>query len=320
MVGCDNACSRWLPTVLARHHNRLVINVALGFDTYLVMRHGVDAGAQLCGHRAQHSSDAHAGAGAGAGAGVGDVVQGGGPVTSEGTGPDAARLGCYFCNDVVAPADSTRDRTLDQQCTVCDRGDMKCARGCLCVLVVCLRAHARLCRSRAQALPPSPLRLPWSCWSRCFTTLMYVVCGAMCEAACACRASNTHNWWLCWNTQGARAAASKAIDAATGVATMTAKTASPLGRVPHQLRGFVSHFGALQLSTAAYDKCTACSDHILRLYRTDGMAFVAQVLGRALLRHACLVWGHCCTHADGCMACRRCSIPTTWRPARAWTC
>ena len=80
-LGTDSRESRWLPTVIAASKKKLVMNAALGFDSYLVMRHGV-----------RLDSD-----------------------NRDATKPS---LGCYFCNDIVSPRDSLKDRTLDQMCTV----------------------------------------------------------------------------------------------------------------------------------------------------------------------------------------------------------
>jgi ubiquitin-like modifier-activating enzyme ATG7 len=60
----DTRESRWLPTVMGKAAGKIVLNAALGFDTFVVMRHGL-------------------------------------PPTQEGD----VEHGCYFCNDVVAPAD-----------------------------------------------------------------------------------------------------------------------------------------------------------------------------------------------------------------------
>ena len=59
----DTRESRWLPTVLGKALNKLVMTAALGFDSFVVMRHGVR-----------------------------EVID------------RDQRLGCYYCNDVVAPA------------------------------------------------------------------------------------------------------------------------------------------------------------------------------------------------------------------------
>ncbi|KKF96105.1 Ubiquitin-like modifier-activating enzyme ATG7 [Ceratocystis platani] len=67
----DTRESRWLPTVMAKAAGKIVVNAALGFDSYVVMRHGTEI----------------------------DDAQ----VATTGQKP----LGCYFCNDVVAPSDKT---------------------------------------------------------------------------------------------------------------------------------------------------------------------------------------------------------------------
>jgi ubiquitin-like modifier-activating enzyme ATG7 len=67
----DSRESRWLPTLLGAKMRKLVINAALGFDTFLVMRHGVRNTADVPGT----------------------------------LGRDSNQLGCYYCNDVVAPTD-----------------------------------------------------------------------------------------------------------------------------------------------------------------------------------------------------------------------
>jgi len=90
----DSRESRWLPTLMCMAKAKLALNVALGFDTYLVIRHGI-----------------------------------------------SNKLGCYFCNDVVAPQNSLKDRTLDQQCTVTRPGLSSIASSVAVELLVSILQH-----------------------------------------------------------------------------------------------------------------------------------------------------------------------------------
>ncbi|KAK6904040.1 E1-like protein-activating enzyme Gsa7p/Apg7p [Kwoniella mangroviensis CBS 8507] len=108
----DSRESRWLPTLISMNQSKIVINAALGFDTYLVMRHG--------------------------------VVNGDG---------DAEQLGCYYCNDVVAPTDSLTDRTLDQMCTVTRPGAAPLAAATATELLISLLQHPL--KAQAPAYEPA---------------------------------------------------------------------------------------------------------------------------------------------------------------------
>ncbi|PYI00487.1 E1-like protein-activating [Aspergillus sclerotiicarbonarius CBS 121057] len=96
----DTREARWLPTVMGKAAGKIVMNAALGFDSYVVMRHGIKI-----------------------------------------DGNPSTELGCYFCNDVVAPMNSVKDQTLDQQCTVTRPGVAAIASALLVELLVSLLQH-----------------------------------------------------------------------------------------------------------------------------------------------------------------------------------
>jgi ubiquitin-like modifier-activating enzyme ATG7 len=175
----DSRESRWLPTVLGAAKGKIVMNAALGFDTYLVMRHGARAAA-ASGHR----------------------------------------LGCYYCNDIVAPADSLTDRTLDQMCTVTRPGLASIAASTAVELAVSLLQHPDGARA-----PAPPIQT-----------------------------------------------GSEIADPST--------SGSVLGLVPHQLRGFLAQFRNLPIIGAAYDRCTGCSETVLRAYETRGFEMMLQAFNQ----------------------------------------
>ncbi|XP_061076484.1 ubiquitin-like modifier-activating enzyme ATG7 isoform X2 [Conger conger] len=114
----DTRESRWLPTVIAASQRKLVINAALGFDTFVVMRHGLKKPKHTESAGSSPSSASCTPASASSSSSSTPAGTALAPGASLFSNIPGHRLGCYFCNDVVAPGDSTRDRTLDQQCTV----------------------------------------------------------------------------------------------------------------------------------------------------------------------------------------------------------
>ena len=167
----DTRESRWLPTVLARVHNKITINIALGFDTYLAMRHGAAPTVEQVPH-----------------------------------------LGCYFCNDAAAELhDSMKDRTLDQQCTVTRPGLTGLASSMGTELLVGILHHE----------------------------------------------------------QGAMAPADPPLE-------MEERTETPLGLLPHQIRGSMRHFNSRVLHAEGFDRCIGCSPAVVSAYVDRGMEFCHQ--------------------------------------------
>lgn len=172
----DTRESRWLPTVMARKSDKMMINAALGLDSWLVMRHG---------------------------------------------GNKSNRLGCYFCNDVVAPENSTNNRTLDQQCTVTRPGLAPLASSMAVELCVSLLHHS--------------------------------------------------------DRQNAPAPPSTAASSSFSPTVQASEATSPLGVMPHQIRGSIVSYTMMTPTVPAFDCCTGCCDAVIDAYSKSGFNFVKMV-------------------------------------------
>eukprot|EP01156_Anaeramoeba_ignava_P001270 Anaeramoba_ignava/a1306_275.p1 GENE.a1306_275~~a1306_275.p1 ORF type:complete len:749 (+),score=141.98 a1306_275:32-2278(+) len=173
----DTRESRWLPSMLCAYHGKPVIDIALGFANYFVMRHGVPEGESDGGVHPKS------------------------PMTHA----------CYFCQDVVAPIDSISDRTLDMQCTV-TRPALSPIAGSLGVeLLVSILHHPQ-------------------------------------------------KWFALSDTKES-----------------PQEVKSPLGYVPHQIRGYLSSFDNFLVSSSPFSKCVACSSIVRNAYHEGGFDFLLKV-------------------------------------------
>jgi ubiquitin-like modifier-activating enzyme ATG7 len=106
----DSRESRWFPTLLAKKHGKICITAAIGFDTFVVMRHGHENVNIINDNSKDKDNDKD------------NDNQGfqysNNLINPENFDNNKEKIGCYFCNDIVSPVDTTFNRTLDQQCTI----------------------------------------------------------------------------------------------------------------------------------------------------------------------------------------------------------
>eukprot|EP00056_Hartaetosiga_gracilis_P012904 m.208355 g.208355 ORF g.208355 m.208355 type:complete len:705 (+) comp13764_c3_seq6:89-2203(+) len=118
----DTKESRWLPTLICAVEKKICLTSALGFDSYLVMRHGIS---QSCDgeHTAVSTATTTT------------------TTMSDTNATTQMTAGCYFCNDTNQPRNTTRDRSMDQQCTVSRPGISMVASASTVELMIALLHH-----------------------------------------------------------------------------------------------------------------------------------------------------------------------------------
>lgn len=149
----DSRESRWLPTVICKRYNKTCITAAIGYDSFVIINHSSIL-------KDNHNNITNISA-------------------------------CYFCNDIISPIDTSKNRTLDMQCTISRPG------------------ISSICSGLAVELFIDDI---------------------------------------------------ESINKAT--------------KMPNSLRGNINNFEIIQINSAFFSKCIACSDSIIKEFKENKVSFL----------------------------------------------
>ena len=255
----DSRESRWLPTLLATATDTLLVNAAIGFDAYVVMRHGrrrrkaedeppnenpstqtpTDSAAtqREGGVRVVRVEEEEGGGGGGGERGDDDEKEEEDEETEGEKEP-----GCYFCTDVVAPQDSMTQRTLDQQCTV-SRPGLAAVAGALAVELMVNTVITRAHRRRHH------------------------------EPETVARGSRS----LHHSRSDHDSLSGSSLVRSSSAKEKEKAGFSAMGPAVHSIRGRLHGFAHAPMSSAPFGQCTACSPRVVTEWRRRGADMVLQV-------------------------------------------
>lgn len=258
----DSRESRWLPTVLCQAHDKLCVNAAMGFDSFVVMRHGARP---LVKEEKKKKMSSQGADDAAASSSTRDAHS---HFTSD-LGVDWSRrpnFGCYFCADIVTPANSLKDRSLDQQCTVTRPGLSLVTSALAAELAIAVTQH----RKRHRAAPISTDTSGHQHTNSSSSSSR--------NGGCANKRGNGSGSGLNSNDDDDNDDEDDDDDEGNDDGEATAG----LGALPQQLRGSLYTLAQTAMRGEAHDACCGCGGAVVRAVREQGGAeFIGKVLQNA---------------------------------------
>ena len=263
----DSRESRWLPAFLAAAYGIPCINAALGFDSYVVMRHGHRGHAKKAQTPKNSENPEENGENSDKSHSLEDYCTPAPHLSIDlppiPTLPLPPTLSCYFCIDITAPGNSFKQRTLDQQCTVTRPGLAYVSSG-LAVEMAVAMLHAKQ-GARAHAVIDKEERKKLAEKARELYKKKDVLPDDDDDFSETVAKSGKDSSDLC-------------LQCGEACGDMCGDECGGLGGMPHQIRGSFYESEQVLMRGTAQPYCCCCGNPVQRVFREEGLLFLENAL------------------------------------------